>query len=243
MKKFLITCFLFVFYFLHFFANTFLYPYGVLLTKPLFATQAQTPTSGSYACVLDDVFFCAAPSERTELFLLPKTYYVKILEYDSAYCKVEYLYDDAYSKKLYGYVKTEGLTFVDYVPARPYLYYLFDVSYVIDDSIQDSSFLNQITIRCAYYGDYKIGSKTYCYVLRDDVFGYVPKPSTLVYEENPEYADKMQQEIEPIPDESSKKRTSSFAQIALLIVLCLLVPILAALILKPPKRPPYEPDE
>ena len=201
---------------------------------------------GSYACILsDDVYFYSTADARRGLFLLPKTYYVKLLEYQSDFCRVEYLYDDVFTKKLTGYVQTDQLTFVDYTPKRPYLHYVFDVQYQIaDNQTNDSAFLNQVTMSCAYYGDFRIGSETYCYVLRGDVFGYVPKPLTLSYEENTEYADRLTQTQPPASQQpTSSEQTSSPAQIAILVTLCLLVPVLAAFILKPSKRPSFDPDE
>ncbi|MBR2647128.1 MAG: hypothetical protein IKD47_06200 [Clostridia bacterium] len=212
-------------------------------------TTSSYPQSSSYACILDsETYFCSAPDETRGIFLLPKTYYVKILEYSADYCKVEYLYDDGAAKRLTGYAKTEQLTFVDYVPKRPYLYYVFDAHYYINGDAQhaDSAILDQITISCVYYGDFRIGAQLYCYVLRGDSFGYIPKPTTLYYEENPEYADYLAQNAsssQPNASAKSEKSASSPAQIGILVALCLLVPILAALILKPPRRPPYETDE
>ncbi len=227
-------------------------------TRPLTAkaTSAQTPiypptlpTTGDYACILSNgTFFYATPDENQGLFLLPATYYVRLLDYGSEYCRVEYLYDDSQTKKLVGYARTNELTFVDYIPVRPYFYQTFELSYRIDDTlVTDSTFLTEITISCTYYGDYKIGSKTYCYVLRGDSFGYVPKPLTLVVRENTEYAEYLQQQAQSSASDSSEdsdgsKENSSPAQIAILIALCLLVPVLAAMILKPPRRPPYETD-
>jgi hypothetical protein len=208
---------------------------------------AQSLPSGSYACILTDTFFFSTPDDSRGLFLIPKTYYVKILEYGETHCKIEYLYDDANTKKLVGYVETNKLTAVDYTPKRPYLYYVFDVSYRIDNTqINDSSFLNQITVTCAYYGDYIIGSETYCYVLRGDTFGYIPKPASLTITPNTEYDEYLASLLpdEPlVSDEPIGQTQSSPAQIAILITLCLLIPILAALIIKPPKRPAYETDE
>jgi hypothetical protein len=137
---------------------------------------------------------------------------------------------------------------VDYTPSRPYLYYVFDLRYKIEDSNQtNSNCLTEITISCVYYGDYVIGSERYCYVLRGDEFGYVPKPVSLTYEENEEYADyvaSLQPEPTPTPDvEPPSKEQNSPAQIAILVAICLLVPILAALVLKPPHRAPYEYDQ
>lgn len=179
--------------------------------------------------------------------MLPKTYYVRLVEYGADYCKIEYLSDEGNYKKLTGYARTTELTFVDYVPKLPYLYYSFEVSYRIGDSeLNDSSFLTEITVDCIYYGDYLIGSEAYCYVRRGDTFGYVPKPLTLSYTANTEYADYLAAQAalsasDAAPDSSTTpEKSSSPIQIAILVVICLLVPVLAALILKPPKRPFYD---
>ncbi len=207
--------------------------------------RAESPATGSYACILyEETYFCSSPDPNEGLFLLPTTYYVKLLNYQTDYCRVEYLYDGDQVKKLIGYVETSLLTFVEYVPKRPYYYQLFELSYRIDDSAQGSDFLGEITLTCAYYGDYKVGAKNYCYVLRGDSFGYVPKPTALTVRENTEYAEYLASQVPSAPEEGAneKKSNASPAQIAILVALCLLVPLLAALILKPPRRPPYETD-
>ena len=210
--------------------------------------HAVTPASGEYACILEEnAFFYAAPNEERGLFLLPPTYYVRVLDYGVEFCRVEYLYDDTDVKKLVGYAKTSALTFVEYVPARPYFYYVFEISYRIENGgLEDSAFLNEITLNCTYYGDYLIGSKTYCYVLRGGSFGYVPKPVTLSVSPHTEYEEWLAAQTPPKSEEAldsnSDKEASSPAQIAILVALCLLIPVLAALILKPPRRPPYETD-
>lgn len=215
-------------------------------TPQIRTAHAVTPTSGEYACVLDEnAFFYSAPDEQRGLFLLPTTYYVRILDYGVDFCRVEYFYDDTDTKKLVGYAKTSSLTFVEYIPKRPYFYYVFEISYRIENGgLQDSAFLNEITLSCTYYGDYLIGSKTYCYVLRGGSFGYVPKPITLSVTPNTEYEEWLAAQTPPESESSSlhttDKEKSSPAQIAILVALCLLVPVLAALILKPPRRPPYE---
>ena len=218
------------------------------LTSPLtISGSATTPTSGEYACVLqENAFFYSAPDERRGLFLLPATYYVKLLDYGEEYCRIEYLYDGDNVKKLIGYAKTSTLTFVEYTPVQPYFFYLFDVHYRIEeDGLTDSTFLNEITLTCSYYGDYKIGSETYCYVLRGGTLGYVPKPAYLTIPKNKEYEEWVAQQTaaeSSTESTSQEQEESSPAQIAILIALCLLVPTLAALILKPPRRPPYETD-
>ena len=215
--------------------------------------QTQTPvdsqiqTSGGYACILTpDVFFYAQRDEKSGLFLLPDSYYVKVLDVSPDFCKIEYLYDDTHVQKLVGYAKTSQLTFVPYVPKRPYLYRLFDLHYKIENAISvSSSVLNEIIITCAYYGDYTVGSQTYCYVLREGTFGYVPKPADFTVERNTEYNEWLestqptdQPSETPAPQEEP---TSSPAQIALLVAVCLLVPMLAAFLFRSPKHhTPYE---
>ncbi len=218
------------------------FPFGGFFRARKYRVSAQ-PIVGDYACILQaDTFFYATPAETQGLFLLPQSYYVKLLDYGEGYCRVEYLTDDKESQRVVGYVKTTALTFVDYLPKRPYFFYQFELRYRIEESaLPNDDFLNEITLLCTYYGDYNVGSKTYCYVLRDGSFGYVPKPDDLSVPENTEYADYIaQKETAPSPQPTEEDSPSSPAQIAILIALCLLVPILAAFILKPPRRPPYE---
>ena len=203
-----------------------------------FWAKAETSTTqiGDYACVLtEDVFFCATANEQDALFCLPPTYYVHLLEYSPIFCKVEYQADSNHTKRLVGYVKTEQLTFVPYVPKRPYLTCVFDVEYKLEEGVKtEDGFLTQITMRCAYYGDYQVGSTTYCYVLREGEFGYVPKPANLYLSKNTEYEEYLST-LSPSTEEGTapKTKNNTPAQVAILIALCLLVPLLAALILKP----------
>lgn len=233
MKKFILSA---TFTLLYFLSCCFVLPKQTALAQP----------TASYACICNnDTYFYAAKDERRGLFLLPQTYYVKILSVDAQFCKIEYLYDSEYTQKLTGYAKTSNLTFVDYLPNNPYLTHLFEVDYTIGGTDGgNDGFLDKITITCAYYGDYIVGSERYCYVLRGDSFGYVPKPIDFAYEQNTEYADYLASQKQDEPPSQSSEHTEnegmSSAQIAILIVLCLLVPTLTALILKPPKKPPYE---
>ncbi|MBE5747275.1 MAG: hypothetical protein E7352_03755 [Clostridiales bacterium] len=205
-------------------------------------STAEPPKSGTYACVLsDDAYFYLSPGGQDGVFLLPKTYYVRLLSYGENYCKVEYLETDAYTQKVTGYVRTQHLAFVDYQPKRPYLNYVFELTYRLENTNQSNGF-TELTFTCAYYGDYPIGEKTWCYVLRDGEFGHVPKPDHIEFEENTEYADYLATLVQPTTP-TAKQKSSSPAQIAILITLCLLVPLLAALILKSPRKPPYEKDE
>ena len=121
------------------------------------------------------------------------------------------------------------------------------MKYTIEDAeTGNSSFLTEITLSCVYYGDYRVGSETYCYVLRGEEFGYIPKPSGFSYDPNTEYADYLSSLSPPSSDSSEEPLPTNGAspmQIAILIVICLLVPVLAALILKPPKKPTFDVED
>ncbi|MBR2330731.1 MAG: hypothetical protein IKA40_05750 [Clostridia bacterium] len=241
MKKFILWSFAFLWI-----ASVALFSFST--PRRVVAQEPQTysvtaPSVGGYACICTDTaYFYQSKHADSGLFLLPESYFVKILETGETYCKIEYLYDDTHVKKLIGYALTAQLTFVDYVPERPYLYCLFNLRYTLEDAFDGNGFLDDITVLCAYYGDYTVGSKTYCYVLQGEEFGYVPKPSDLSIEKNTEYADRLAATLPPEDDapKDESPTQSNPAQIAILVALCLLVPILAALILKPPRRPPYE---
>ena len=72
------------------------------------AQEAQThsatlPTVGGYACIrTDNAYFYQTKHNDSGLFLLPESYFVKILETGETYCKIEYLYDNMYVKKMVG---------------------------------------------------------------------------------------------------------------------------------------------
>ena len=201
-----------------------------------------TPQSGSYAYIQsDDAFFFAHPDEKEGLFLLPPTYFVRLLNYTDTLCRVEYQTDGTHTKRLVGYVKTEHLVFVSFTPKHPYPLCVFDIDYKIEDAAQISDgFLTQITMSCTYYGDYKIGSATYCYVLREGEFGYIPKPESLIVPENTEYAEYLSSSKTDSDSAQPTPKNNTPAQIAILVTLCLLVPLLAALILKPKSN--HDPD-
>ena len=81
------------------------------------AAAATRPQSGDYACILtDNAFFYSTADDKRGIFLLPRTYYVRLLDYGEEYCRVEYLQDSDKAKRLVGYTKTQDLTFVDYTP-------------------------------------------------------------------------------------------------------------------------------
>lgn len=200
-----------------------------------FAPYAYIPTESVY-------FYSdeSSPQNRQGLFRLPYSYYVRVLSEDADFYRIEYLTDGTYTRKITGYCKKSEVILVDYIPEMPYLYLNIDVTYTLSGGGKDNSF-STITVTCAYYGDYTDGTKLYAYVLREDVFGYVSKPETLRYEKNTEYEEKTKPE-QLIEEQKTKEESSlSVGQITLLVLLCLLIPCVAALIIRPSaKQPPYD---
>lgn len=228
MKKFLFAALVPLFYF--------------IISSFSFSPLPARAEESDYACILSDhAYFYTSESEQSGLFILPKTYYVKVLVASYPYTKVEYLSDGVSTRKIIGYCLTSDLTFVDYTPQMPYLFKTFEVTYTASGDISDP-FLNKITVTCAYYGDYTVGSKTYAYVLQGDEFGYVPKPESFFYVENTEYAEHTKSEP-PKNSGDGEITDSNPLQIAILVVLCLLVPILAAAVFRSSKKRPYDFDE
>ncbi len=203
------------------------------------AKTAAAETGGGYACILsEDVYFYTAETEYSGIFTLPKTYYVKVLSIGERFTQVEYLTDTEHTKTLRGYCLTEQLTFVDYTPLNPYLYATFDVIYTPEGGETGDQLLEKLTLTCGYYGDYSIGSKRYAYVLQNGEYAYVPRPDRFSYVENPEYENRI---TDPTPEEGTSAVNP--VQIGVLAVLCLLVPLLSAIILKRGKSPTYDLDE
>lgn len=210
--------------------------------SPVCIGQVRAETGNRYACVLSDsAYFYASDAENTELFLLPKSYFVKILHEGAKFTKVEYQTDGEQTKKLVGYCKTDQLTPVDFVPYAPYLTATFSVRYTVDGAPSNDPFLTPVTVDCTYYGKYTVGAKTYCYVLRGDEFTYVPYPDDFTYPSNLEYEQRKPSQT-PQPTDSTTTSQNG-GQIAVIILVSVLILVLAALIVKQPKKHVYEQED
>ena len=193
-----------------------------------------------YACILtSDTYFYPSENAAKGLFTLPKTYYVKVLSKGTLYTKVEYQTDSVATQALVGYCLTSQLTFVEYIPVNPYLYATFDVIYTAENAGSSDELLEKLTFTCTYYGDYEVGSKTYAYVLREGEYVYVPKPQDFAYPQNPEHEEWLSSQQPDSPLETN----ATPIQVGLLVVLCLLVPLLSAVIVKSSKSPTYDLEE
>ncbi|MBQ8885820.1 MAG: hypothetical protein IJY62_05590 [Clostridia bacterium] len=236
MKQFFFTALLPFFYLLYSFFAPFSPP--AYISRAEDYSYAYVPTEHVY--LYSDV---EDASSRRGLFRLPCTYYVRILSSAGEYYRVEYLSDGKSTRQVRGYCKKSELIPVDYTPAVPYLYKTLELTYTLPDASGKDGSLSLLKLTCAYYGDYTDGTDAYCYVLLNDEFGYIPRPANFSFERNTEYESRHQTVTPPAKTPQTESAGMAPGQIALLVLLCLLVPAIAALILRPSKRPPYETEE
>ena len=176
-----------------------------------------------YAFVPDgDVWFYAGETESSRVFLLPKTYYVKILSEGSMYCRVEYLSDEPPYQKITGYCRTEDIIPVDYTPARPYLKKQITLSYSLPEGTGSlGGSFSSVEKTFVYYGQRYDGAKLYYYVLSEGTFDYIPADEELSYEENTDYLEYIASQQTAGNDVTDAGPTSGGLNAAVIVVICI----------------------
>lgn len=181
-----------------------------------------------------DVWFYADADESTGLFCLPYTYYVKVISEGEIYTAVEYLRDSPPYRKIAGYCKSAALTFVDFIPARPYLFREITVEYVLPGTSLGNGSFSSVERTFVYYGTRYDAGSLYFYVCRDGVFDYIPAQEELVYELNTDYL--------PSPSEDTGNKTGlSAVHIAVICVACCAAVAIAVFVMRGKK--PSVPQE
>jgi len=185
-----------------------------------------------------NVWFYSDESEGSGLFVLPYTYYVKVISEGELFCAVEYLYDSQPYKKLRGYCKKSALTFVDFVPVRPYLLREVTVSYTLpnDYGALGNGNFGTVERTFVYYGHRYEQDRLYFYVARDGVFDYIPAEAELDYELNVDYL--------PPPEENKPEASGGLGavQVAVICAVCAAAVAIAVLVMRG-KRPSAESHE
>ena len=210
----------------------------ILSARPMLPASAE----GDVYAVADsrDVWFYSSRSEESKLFLLPYTYYVRVVEQGTEYCAVEYLVDEAPFRKLTGYCKTDKLTFVDFVPVRPYLFREVTLTYSLNDnsSVLGSGNFNTVQRTFVYYGLRYSGDRLFYYVLSDGVFDYVTAREEPEYELNTDYlVPAAPEEPDPEPDPA---RGLTGVQIAMICIGCVALVAVAVFLLRGKPSPASE---
>ena len=191
----------------------------------------------------NDVWFYSEPDADKGRFILPFSYYVKVVTDGSPFCKVEYLEDTFGYEKVTGYCLRDELQFVDFVPIRPYLYYTVTVSYTVASSSPvGSGKLNTIERNVAFYGTFKHGTEMLCYIYADGEFDYV-SPSALTqkvsYDFNTDYLAPTGGDAVSTPSEGGGL---TGIQIAVICIACVAAVVVAFFVLRG-KKPPVARSE
>ena len=227
----------------------------ILLLVPLLMGIALAPAPPAakagadtlrYAVAADsNVWFYSSESEEAKVFLLPETYYVRVLNEGERFSAVEYLVNDAPYRKIMGYCETAALTFVDFIPARPFLRKQITVSYSIaaDDAFADAfpDVFGSIERTFVYYGlRYENGDR-YAYVLYDGTFGYIPIEEEPVFERNDDYLSVPSGSVEGA--KPSAKGGLSAIEIVAICIACVAAVAVAALVVRGKRKSaPADPD-
>ena len=161
------------------------------LCFPLFAPAPvraeENPESGyGYARVTqEDVYLYSQPQAESGLFILPRTYFVKITGETGDYYRVEYLTGTS-ATPVRGYCRTDDVDPVDYIPETPFLLYDTEVTFTVGSADLPDGFFTEYTVPAAFYGTFYYGSSVYYYVNMNGEFGYVPASACppLDYPEN-----------------------------------------------------------
>ena len=183
-----------------------------------------------------DVWFYQEPDESKGLFILPYTYYVKVLSEGDPFCRVEYQDSADGYKPLSGYCLREQLHFVDFTPVRPFLKKRITLTYSIDsgNGIGDGSF-DSMERTVSYYGNFSSGTAPYYYVYADGKFDYVPATEPVTYDLNTDYI--VPAGTDPDPDVTVQKNGINGLEIALVCLLCAAAVIVAFFVIRGKKAP------
>ena len=210
-----------------------------LLPRPALAVHAEETNERYAVAAREDVWFYAAENEESGLFLIPYTYYVRVVREGTLFTAVQYLDDVSPYRAISGFCKTEMLTFVDFIPSRPYLRREITVTYTIaGENPMDSAF-NKIERRFVYYGTSYAGTARYFYVYADGVFGYVPATQDILFERNTDYLEQVSATPDPPPSETEEPASPSLTPVQIVAICAAALAVLAvmAFVLRGKKRP------
>ena len=179
------------------------------------AEELPAPASEVYAVAArSDVWLYAEESEESGLFLLPYTYYVRVLERGEEYSSVVYGEEIAPYRTVEGYCKTDMLTFVGFIPERPFLKLEVTVTYTVEGSSSEmgNGTFDEIERTFHYYGTSYLGTRRYYYVLSDGVFDYIPAERDVTFELNTDY---LAETVAPVPEEPAPEPSAALSPVGI----------------------------
>lgn len=188
-----------------------------------------------------EVWFYASENLESGLFILPYTYYVKVLRQGTLFCAVKYLEDVAPYKSVTGFCKTEDLTFVDFVPERPYLKREITVSYSAENASgtwMGRGTFDKLQKSFVYFGESYLGTARFFYVYADGAFDYVPATGEIVYELNTDYLKPASTDPGPSEEpENPSESGLSGTQIAMIVLAAAALFAIALFVLRGKRSP------
>ncbi len=205
---------------------------------PVRALAARAEESELYAVAdAKNVYLYTEPNDNAGLFAIPYTYYVKITALGDPFCCVEYQEELAPYRKIAGYCKKAELTFVDFIPRRPYLKREITVTYTLPNSSPALSdqFLQSVDVTYLFYGTFTVGSAQYCYVYGDGKFGYIPVTEEIEYDLNTDYLVPASGAADS--ENESARQSLSGVRIFLICLACASVVAIAVFVLRGKKSP------
>lgn len=212
----------------------------VILNAPYHFVSA---SSENYARVLqENVFIYQDANFNEPLFAIPYGYYVKIESNEGA---LKVSYGDGDYPKIFGYVKEEEISKVDYAPSSPFT--VIKVSTDISDILFNDLELktpyfnvpkNEILY---YYGEIEKGDRILCYVYYNKKLGYVDKSSLNSFSipTNPDKLPTQEQPETPIEEESVSTTVNPFGehiQVAIIVGISIVAISVVYFLFKPSKH-------
>ena len=119
-----------------------------------------------------DIYLCREMDAGTEMFAIPYTYCVQILDTYGEWYKVRYAADDGLYTAIEGFCLSEHLTVVDKLPEKIYLNLPVKVT-LKADSINGSVPVLSDEVTAAFYGVRYIDGYPYSYVYYKNDFNYI----------------------------------------------------------------------
>lgn len=203
-----------------------------LLLLPAFDENGKAQAVGGYARIeTDNAAFYADASLSIVRFILPKSYFVKVIEIGGESTRVSYMGDGG-APYCEGYVKTYDLSFKENDPAAPYpdikLNVCVDeVMFSDTDLVKPKCVLSKGST-AVFYGEKTISGETYLFVYAHNNIGYVKRSSFDNFEipMHPEYVVETflpESGSESTPDTESGATEKSTAEPSAVIIIALLI--------------------
>ncbi len=187
--------------------------------------------NATYAKILDNCYFYEKQESSSGMFILPESYYVKILSKGSIFHRVSYLDEDDFATAVQGYVLATSVHIIEnYIPQNPYLQYKVSVTFKINilktNRVNDTydSPLDEIQIELPFYGISKVNTKVYnCVNYKNKIAAVDSKACSII--NYPKHPDSLLQNINNSGIGSGKNEQSNFLPLivtSVIVILCLL---------------------